>query len=1038
MTTRATTSEPDLPADGMCSPIPDALRDPVEAAPRPPAVPEPELLPFSERTSRDFERCCLAIAEHVDGLRDARLYGVSGQAQEGIDLVGFDASGSVVYQAKRYEEFLVTDLEAAVKKFAGGRRPFRPRRLVLCVSSVVERTEVIERFAELKRTADFELDLYDAKVLSDRLLRRPELVKQLFGTEWMQRFCQGVSPAPPRPDPTDRLADSVLRGPLRALGLEAPLAEAGAAAGSGAHDQAVKLLREIIHRLDDEGFAAFTDGPRRQLADALIGTGQVREAAEVLARMAWTALTTGPNHVEHHDALRRLHDLRDRCPEAAPLARALHAIDDWLDGPEFDIQVLAALTTELAGRHAPLADEVLLWAAEAAVAAQDAVGLRAFGGGLAELAQRRRDRTGPDDEMHVRAACCLAELSRDWTAVVRDARRGTFGPKLGSLALARAGRSFAWNLMPDDADDAFRAAVQLACTAHVRVDAAHALRSAANVRMRYGPVDDFVFGAGRLAARVDGGTDGRAESLVVRGLAMLARQRRPDALRTLRFALHDHVRDGHLDGELDCHAALAQLLAECDEPTAALRHALLAGSGDIVKKIGSSSLVPSVTELSGAPPWTRALGYAVVAQRADQLPDGQIDELVAAAFSGIDGVRQGWSGPNVSTSAWRLLASVAERMSRAQGERALDALLPYVPRSKNAGYLHDAEHVAIVAAVHKAHADLHPRTIPHLQDLIASAGDVADQVYRKAGSLVRRNPAPFVPALRTMADDGNVAAFNLLLDVDQPTPAMMIQAVVLAQSVLDRPEPDPNAMSVGTNLGRCAYAARLVDEQLRRAVVERLLHEARDHRRIESNRVEAVQAVRAFTDRLPDDVRRRAFASCMEIARDPGPVHAWDARARASLHPLSTFRMDMPLGVLAVQSARTAASLARAEDEVPEVVAFLEARLLDHDDGVASSAALGLNRIDPQRWNVDLRQLAAMPRPWARQLAAVAWGHHPDLAPELGRSLATDADPDVRRSLASALSALRDRRPDLLEDVAEVLRADPHWTVRHQVPPASS
>src|ERR1700674_4274918 len=208
-------AEPDYPPADHLGSVPDVLREPVTDAVLPPSVRSPELLPFGARTATDFERICLVIAEKVDGLHDVRVYGVPGQAQQGLDLIGWgDRRLSVAYQAKRYEDFTASDLEAAVEKFAKGRRPFRPSRFVVCVSCVVDRTEVLETLERLRTENDFEIDLYDGRRLSGLLVNRDDLVRRLFGDEWARLFVGGEVPTPPQRTSADVLADALLRGPI--------------------------------------------------------------------------------------------------------------------------------------------------------------------------------------------------------------------------------------------------------------------------------------------------------------------------------------------------------------------------------------------------------------------------------------------------------------------------------------------------------------------------------------------------------------------------------------------------------------------------------------------------------------------------------------------------------------------------------------------------------------------------------------------------------------------------------------------------------
>src|SRR4051812_42753906 len=137
------------------SPVTDRVAAPSSSA--------PELLPFHERSWTDFERIILVIAEHIDGLRGVRLYGVPGQLQKGIDLYGTDANSRLVaYQPKRHVTFEEHDLEDAVNKFDRKDRAVGATKLVVAVACLTDRTEMSEKLVELKRThPDVEIDLYD-------------------------------------------------------------------------------------------------------------------------------------------------------------------------------------------------------------------------------------------------------------------------------------------------------------------------------------------------------------------------------------------------------------------------------------------------------------------------------------------------------------------------------------------------------------------------------------------------------------------------------------------------------------------------------------------------------------------------------------------------------------------------------------------------------------------------------------------------------------------------------------------------------------
>ncbi|MET9462602.1 hypothetical protein ABZY05_47755 [Streptomyces canus] len=103
--------------------------------PSPLTATAPLLLPTHELSWEALEHLVVALAVRNDHALEARPFGRSGQAQDGVDVVAFFSSGTAaVYQAKKYERFTVSDLRKAVLAYADGSRPFRTRNTILLAS----------------------------------------------------------------------------------------------------------------------------------------------------------------------------------------------------------------------------------------------------------------------------------------------------------------------------------------------------------------------------------------------------------------------------------------------------------------------------------------------------------------------------------------------------------------------------------------------------------------------------------------------------------------------------------------------------------------------------------------------------------------------------------------------------------------------------------------------------------------------------------------------------------------------------------------
>ena len=204
---------------------------------RPPAPGPPGDVPAGGDLRLDigwdrFEQLLVFVAQGVVGLNQVRFrrYGVSGQAQRGIDLAGRHPDGTyTVVQCKQYETFTPADLRKAVEKFTKGKGPFGARHLIIAVSTDTRRTEVVDEFAHLQdEHSDLGIELWGAEQINDVLRDRADIVGRFWTRETAETFCTGaplpgVAAAPPN---WIRVADQILLSPLGVDGLSDQLADA--------------------------------------------------------------------------------------------------------------------------------------------------------------------------------------------------------------------------------------------------------------------------------------------------------------------------------------------------------------------------------------------------------------------------------------------------------------------------------------------------------------------------------------------------------------------------------------------------------------------------------------------------------------------------------------------------------------------------------------------------------------------------------------------------------------------------------------------
>lgn len=180
--------------------LPRAPGLPADRVPAPPISPpvEPRAdVPSLDRLPPEwFELLCADIARVIDG-GDVRLYGRRGQRQDGIDLYGRAADGTMVaYQAKRSSSFSGRDARTALSRFFEGSLPFSVDRFVLVGTFDDRERGIIDAFEQARiEHPEVELDVWGVYKITAVLRRDRRLTERALGPGWADHLC-GVSVAP--------------------------------------------------------------------------------------------------------------------------------------------------------------------------------------------------------------------------------------------------------------------------------------------------------------------------------------------------------------------------------------------------------------------------------------------------------------------------------------------------------------------------------------------------------------------------------------------------------------------------------------------------------------------------------------------------------------------------------------------------------------------------------------------------------------------------------------------------------------------------
>ena len=467
---------------------------------KPPVVTSYQPLPTHKLSWENFEKLAFWVAKEVEGSGQFHIYGKRGQAQHGIDFVGFfqDGRNPTVYQAKRQQEFSEKDLEGAVKKYADGKRPFGADRLVVAVACEATETKIVEKLSDLEKSyPDLTIELWDREALSEKVRTKAWIVDSFFGPAWTSVVGGGDIATLSKGAGIE--ADAILRGPILHLGLADELSKAEAEVATNPESAAGRFER-IASQLEKSPFAAHAVRFRSRQAQALQEAGDLAFSVRVRLDAAWEIVDYA-NLQMCRGLLMDLDRMEGDLPEElARSAGMLDAVVAWRlnYGRDFDSVVDAFAELQQSDPHLGQA---------ALVFAEEAVAYRRFEcvhdqvPSLLNIAsQQTQDATG--QLVSARLRSCVADAMGEWGDLSSTART-VYELPTAALVHARHARFLALNKQPDRAKERYLDAIQYATEKSNYGDAADWLYALRKVHHYYDEtptpgLDDFHYYAQAL------------------------------------------------------------------------------------------------------------------------------------------------------------------------------------------------------------------------------------------------------------------------------------------------------------------------------------------------------------------------------------------------------------------------------------------------------------------------------------------------------------------------------------------------------------
>ncbi|PYC69918.1 hypothetical protein C7C45_14610 [Micromonospora arborensis] len=147
-------------------------------------------MPFEAMSPYDFEALIAEVATMVDGHREARLYGRSGRADDGRDVIATDDGMTYfAYQCKRVAQFDGAALRRAVTAFEV-RQPFVVTSFIVVVACIVDAKDIETDLIELRAArSGLDIQVRDGWDLSRSLREFPTVVETAFGPAIRRDFC---------------------------------------------------------------------------------------------------------------------------------------------------------------------------------------------------------------------------------------------------------------------------------------------------------------------------------------------------------------------------------------------------------------------------------------------------------------------------------------------------------------------------------------------------------------------------------------------------------------------------------------------------------------------------------------------------------------------------------------------------------------------------------------------------------------------------------------------------------------------------------
>lgn len=974
-----------------------------------------------------FERLVAEIAQTVFNLDEVHAYGRQGQAQFGLDIVGWKGDKQIVYQVRRIEKLTPTRLEKAVQEYAAPSRKIKKEivpiarpfpvaaEFVLVTACMNDDTAVTDRLNELKTKyeGDFVPRLLDARQLSVQLRHYGAIVSAYFGKTWAEHHCHYTKDVSPGIGDGAGLLDDpfAIIGKRESFDKATHIADGGPRAAAVVYDGISDVLRKRSLPLPD----VLYDEATRLLAKAgdletafdrtvgrcIIEIEKCSASPELLQDATRVAAELGTTHAQLMvDLLGRASQWFRHGYETSDVTPQLRELG------QFQVAHIAKLG--------------LIFAEQVVADADDRDNHEEI---LVVVSSLPDQLTGVDS---VRMLCALADLKviagADPYLAFEDIRERAYNDDgIRALIERRYARASAQTNSTDKAITAYRRAVMHSWHDERGGDVRAALRSIAGLAPR--PIFPVLSSpiAVRAMQSARSVSDRRRlmsdlDSASVIALEHLCNDNTVDAIRWTHQWLRLEVVSGNEYDEHRARGQYATALERARRWDRAVRQRVVNGSRKAASATASKldHFVEISSYLGSRSTQQRACAADVVARTADWIPDAEIDRIASVLGSVfVDSVDPDHPiDADDTIAALGAIAALGPRLPDEHAERVVPHAVLLVPREQGHYRFIDEQLIDFLIVCARTHNEhLAAPSIDALMELLRN--DVGRTEQRVADRLAD------VPAVRARLvdlaeNDESRSAAAVLASWNVPTEMAARHARDRAAELMKEPMNVP--MSTHTVGSACTYtseglaAAAGSDSSPIATVVEEVIGpwlthlDARvsDRHKSASERSDAVVGIRILIDHLDGQQRTELVHTALSLAEAPN-LTWFDRRARAAQHDLtarSAFGAD---GLdFEAELVWTAAVAATSDEERVQILQHLRPLILRSEIHMVGSEALARAAIQLEASSL-LPDLAGSRNTDCRKAAALLWAGSAVRDSMLGTFLATDSDRGVRATLAQAL-----------------------------------